>query len=58
MNGSSENSEQKVTPYDVEGAIINGEQVGIDYDKLIEKFGTKRIDKALLERFERVTGQR
>jgi len=29
-----------------------------DYVKLVEQFGTKLIDDALLERFERVTGQK
>jgi tryptophanyl-tRNA synthetase len=30
----------------------------IDYEKLIEQFGTKLIDDALLKRFERLTGQK
>ncbi|PWN53578.1 tryptophanyl-tRNA synthetase [Violaceomyces palustris] len=47
---------QKITPWDVEGATVNGQQVAIDYDKLINDFGTKKIDKELLERFEKVTG--
>lgn len=51
-------SVQKVTPWDVEGAVVDGKQVGIDYDKLITEFGTKRIDAALLERFEKVTGRK
>ncbi|CEH16216.1 tryptophanyl-trna synthetase [Ceraceosorus bombacis] len=50
--------EQKVTPWDVEGATIDGKQVAIDYDRLIVQFGTKKIDQALLERFENVTGWR
>ncbi|TRY71769.1 hypothetical protein TCAL_04770 [Tigriopus californicus] len=29
---------------------------GIDYDKLIEKFGSQKIDPALLERMEKLTG--
>jgi hypothetical protein len=29
----------------------------IDHNKLVEQFGTKLIDDALLERLERVTGQ-
>ena len=37
---------------------MDGSQVSIDYDKLIKEFGTKPIDAALLERFERVTGRR
>ncbi|KAK7067915.1 Tryptophan--tRNA ligase, cytoplasmic [Halocaridina rubra] len=31
---------------------------GIDYDKLIVKFGSERIDDALLHRFEKVTGHK
>ena len=30
----------------------------IDYSKLVDEFGTKRIDKALLDRFEKVTGKK
>jgi tryptophanyl-tRNA synthetase len=29
-----------------------------NYEKLVKQFGAKLIDKELLERFERVTGQR
>lgn len=54
----SSSVEQKVTPWDVEGGYVDGKQISIDYDKLIKDFGTKRIDSALLERFERVTGCR
>lgn len=50
--------DQVVTPWDVEGAIVDGKQVALDYNKLIEKFGTKRIDDALLERFEKLTGHK
>lgn len=51
-------AEQVVTPWEVEGAIVDGEAVGIDYDKLIEQFGTNKINEATLERFEKVTGHR
>lgn len=51
-------TEQVIDPWNVEGAIVDGKQVAIDYDKLIEKFGTHRIDEALLARFEKVTGSR
>lgn len=47
---------QKVTPWDVEGGFVDGKQVAIDYDRLIKEFGTRKIDEALLERFEKVTG--
>ncbi|KAJ6620253.1 tryptophanyl-tRNA synthetase [Mycena sp. CBHHK59/15] len=40
--------EQVVTPWDQ----------AIDYDKLIDQFGTRRIDSALLERFEKLTGHK
>ena len=51
-------TDQVITPWDVEGAVVDGKQVGIDYDKLIDKFGTKKIDAELLARFERSTGHR
>ncbi|KAF6012371.1 tryptophan--tRNA ligase [Brettanomyces bruxellensis] len=50
-------AEQKITPWEVEGAVVNGEAVAIDYDKLIKQFGTKRITQETLDRFKRVTGQ-
>lgn len=31
---------------------------GIDYNKLIERFGSERIDEGLLERFEKLTGHK
>jgi tryptophanyl-tRNA synthetase len=49
---------QKVTPWDVEGAVVDGVQVAIDYKKLIAEFGTREISPELLERFEKVTGWR
>lgn len=55
----SDAHEQVVTPWDVQGSVsTDGKQLAIDYDKLIEQFGTKRIDAALLERFEKLTGHR
>ena len=32
--------------------------MGINYDHLIDQFGTKKIDQALLDRFERLTGRK
>lgn len=49
-------TEQKITPWEVEGAVINGEAQIIDYDKLIKQFGTKPMTSETLERFTRVTG--
>ncbi|PPQ79578.1 hypothetical protein CVT26_015325 [Gymnopilus dilepis] len=51
--------EQIVTPWDVQGSVsTDGKQQAIDYDKLIDQFGTRRIDQTLLERFEKLTGHR
>eukprot|EP00919_Chromeraceae_sp_WS-2016_P072321 GHVR01171111.1.p1 GENE.GHVR01171111.1~~GHVR01171111.1.p1 ORF type:complete len:410 (+),score=74.32 GHVR01171111.1:25-1254(+) len=41
--------EQKVTPWEVEGTAE-----GIDYDKLIEQFGSSRIDPPLITRIEKI----
>jgi hypothetical protein len=55
----SDSHEQVVTPWDVQGSVsADGQQLAIDYDKLIAQFGTRRIDDALLARFERLTGHR
>ena len=51
--------EQVITPFDVSGGVdAEGKAVAIDYNKLIDKFGSQRIDQAMLARFERVTGQK
>jgi len=51
--------EQNVTPWSVSGEVAaDGTVKEIDYNKLVEQFGTKLIDDALLERFERVTGHK
>ena len=49
-------SEQKITPWEVEGAVVDGKAVGIDYDRLITQFGTKKITEETLNRFRDVTG--
>ena len=51
--------EQIVTPFDVSGGVDEtGKAVAIDYDKLIQTFGSKKITPELLERFEQVTGHK
>lgn len=56
---ASDTHDQVVTPWDVQGSVSSdGQQLAIDYDKLIDQFGTRRIDQAVLERFERLTGHR
>jgi len=44
--------EDIVDPWNVQSASDKG----IDYDKLIVRFGVSKIDEALIERFRRVTG--
>ncbi|RPA94331.1 tryptophanyl-tRNA synthetase [Choiromyces venosus 120613-1] len=52
------NHEQNINPFTVEGAMVDGKVVAIDYDKLIRDFGTRRISPELLARFEKLTGRR
>lgn len=51
-------AEQLVTPWDVQGAVVDGISKPIDYDKLIKQFGVQPITPELIERFERVTGHK
>jgi tryptophanyl-tRNA synthetase len=50
----SQRAEQIVNPFTIEAA----DEFGIDYEKLIETFGTRKIDQAILDRFEKLTGQK
>jgi hypothetical protein len=51
--------EQIVTPWDIQGSISSdGQLLTIDYDKLIDQFGMRHIDGALLECFEHLMGHR
>lgn len=51
--------EQIITPFDVSGGVDeHGKAKAIDYERLIETFGSQRIDQPLLKRFEQVTGHR
>ncbi|KAK0481781.1 hypothetical protein IW261DRAFT_1472436 [Armillaria novae-zelandiae] len=51
--------DQVVTPWDVQGSVSSdGKQQAIDYDKLIVQFGTRKIDEAILQRFEKLTGKK
>lgn len=43
-----------VDPWNVAGKS----ETGIDYDKLIKRFGSQKIDEELLARFEKVTGKK
>ncbi|WVQ83361.1 tryptophan-tRNA ligase [Cryptococcus sp. DSM 104549] len=51
--------EQKVTPFDVEAGVdADGKLLEIDYEKLTKRFGANLIGQDLLDRFERLTGQK
>lgn len=49
---------QVITPWDVAGAVEDGVDQGINYEKLVKDFGSQLITDELLERFEKVTGHR
>jgi tryptophanyl-tRNA synthetase len=56
---SEQTHEQVVTPWDVQGSVsADGQQLAINYDKLIQQFGTRAIDQELLDRFEKLTGHK
>ncbi|CAB3360568.1 Hypothetical predicted protein [Cloeon dipterum] len=52
ISGTEE--EDVVDPWNV----TSKSQTGIDYEKLIKRFGSSKIDEAVIERFEKLTGQR
>lgn len=52
VQASGGGDSQIVTPWDVEA------ENGVDYDKLVEQFGSSQIPPELIERMERLTGQR
>ncbi|KAL9013874.1 MAG: hypothetical protein Q9173_001451 [Seirophora scorigena] len=55
----AKSKEQVITPFDVSGGFDEqGKPKAIDYNKLVDTFGSQRIDKLLLERFEKVTGHK
>ncbi|KAJ3043997.1 tryptophan--tRNA ligase [Rhizophlyctis rosea] len=55
---ATETQEQVVTPWVVQGAEVDGKLAAIDYNKLVESFGTRLIDEALLTRLEKLTGHK
>jgi tryptophanyl-tRNA synthetase len=59
MAEASQATGQLVTPFDVSGGVDeHGKAKAIDYNKLVEAFGTLKIDQALLGRFEKLTGHK
>lgn len=52
-------TEQKITPFEVSGGVdASGKLLPVDYEKLTRQFGATPISAELLERFEKVTGQK
>jgi len=51
---SKKKEEDEVTPWNV----VASSDSGIDYDKLISRFGCSKIDQQLIERFERLTNRK
>jgi tryptophanyl-tRNA synthetase len=52
-------AEQEINPWDVQAAVdADGNVLEFDYHAISQKWATKLIDDALLERFERVTGHK
>ena len=55
-DGATE-KEQVITAWEVEGGVdADGNNIGIDYDKLRRDWGAQNITPELIEKFERVTG--
>ena len=46
--------EQQVTPW----SATTGSENFFDYQRLIKQFGTTPVDQTLIEKYEKVTGQR
>lgn len=55
-NINLDTADQKITPWEVEGAVVDGKAQDIDYEKLIKQFGTKGITAETLQRFKDITG--
>ncbi|KAF2260472.1 tryptophanyl-tRNA synthetase [Lojkania enalia] len=56
---ASKAHEQEINPWDVQAAVDEqGNVLAFDYEAISQKWNTKLIDDALLERFERVTGHK
>ena len=51
-----ESAAQKIDPWNVQGAVVDGVLQEIDYTKLVKDFGSTLIDEVTLQRFEQVTG--
>lgn len=58
QDGPQQRQAQKIDPWTVQGEVVDGKLQEINYDSLIEQFGTKAISQELLDRFEALTGRK
>lgn len=58
LETAASSCEQNVTPWEVQGEVVEGKQVGINYEKLMLQFGCQSLTLETIARFERLTGQR
>ncbi|XP_018560936.1 tryptophan--tRNA ligase, cytoplasmic [Anoplophora glabripennis] len=54
LNNDNDENEDVVDPWNV----VSKSETGVDYNKLIQKFGSSKIDQELIDRFEKVTGKK
>jgi len=57
-SGETGTHDQKVTPWDVEGEVVDGVVKAIDYEKLMKQFGCQALSNEMIERLERLTGRK
>lgn len=53
-----QHQDQKVTPWDVEGEVVDGVVKAIDYGKLMKQFGCQPLTDEMIARLERLTGRK
>ena len=58
MAEAKENAAQVIDPWNVQGEVVDGQIQAINYNSLIEQFGTRPISQDLLDRFEKLTGRK
>lgn len=50
-------TEQQVTPWDVQGEIVDGKAQAINYEKLMQQFGCSPLSPELITRLQKATGK-
>merc|ERR1712018_51490 len=57
VQSETKNPEQEEDDFVDPWNVSSKSETGIDYDKLIRRFGSSRVDEALIQRMEKVTGK-